>query len=81
MSETQIQKPPELETSDPVEAANVTHLFARNPAKRREPPLTDEEVAEFRRLRPLLAKMMADWEVLKSPSGCPVMHHVLGLDT
>jgi hypothetical protein len=80
MSETQAHKPPEAATNaPPIEAeGNVTQLFARNPAKRREPPLTDEEIAEFRRLRPLLIKMLADWGTLSGPTGCPVVHHILG---
>lgn len=44
---------------------------------RREPPLTDAEISEYRRIKPLLQQLMVEWETLKSEKGCPVARSLL----
>jgi hypothetical protein len=57
-------------------AANVVRFLARS-KPRREPPMTDEEIAEYRRIRPRLLRMLDEWDRLKGPLGCPVARHVV----
>lgn len=40
-------------------------------------PVTPEEVAEYRRMRPVLRQIVAEWPTLRGPSGCPAMRHIL----
>lgn len=56
---------------------NVYALTIKPPSRIREPAVTDAEIAEFRRLKPLLLRMLKEWEQLKSEEGCPVARHVL----
>lgn len=43
-----------------------------------EPPITEDEVAEYRRLRPELLKMMAEWRLVRSAKGgCPVFREII----
>lgn len=44
----------------------VTNVVAFQPVKdrNREPQPTDEEIAEYRRIRPLLLKMIEEWPKL-----------------
>lgn len=41
-------------------------------------PVTPEEVTEYRQLRPVLLKMVEEWQTLRSSQGCPAMRHILG---
>lgn len=60
-------------------ASNVTPLAGRIAAAR-EAPVTGQELAEYRRLRPRLLAMLDGWERLVSPKGCPAARSVLNLD-
>lgn len=40
-------------------------------------PVTPEEVAEYRRMRPVLRQIVEDWPTLRGPQGCPAMRHIL----
>lgn len=55
---------------------NVMSIVGR-PCPRREPPPTDAELAEYRRMLPALRRMMAEWDTVKGPNGCPVLRMVL----
>lgn len=60
---------------------NVTPLFGRIAPIRdlaRVPPLTGDEIAEYRRLRPRLLAMLDGWD--KVARGCPVARLTLGID-
>lgn len=59
--------------------ANVTSIVGR-PRPRHEPPPTDAELAEYRRMLPALRCMLAEWEAVKGPNGCPVLKMVLSGD-
>jgi hypothetical protein len=60
-------------------ATNVTPLAGRI-ATPREAPVTGQELAEYRKLRPRLLAMLEGWERLVSPGGCPAARSVLNLD-
>lgn len=56
------------------------NVFKLEPVRRtaiREQPVTDAEIAEYRKLKPKLLQMLAEWEEIKSSHGCPVAHHIL----
>lgn len=56
------------------------NVFKLEPVKRsatREQPVTDAEIAEYRKLKPKLLQMLAEWDAIKASDGCPVAHHVL----
>lgn len=56
------------------------NVFKLEPVRRstiREPQVTDAEIAEYRKLRPKLLRMLAEWEEIKGSNGCPVAHHIL----
>lgn len=56
------------------------NVFKLEPVRRstiREPQVTDAEIAEYRKLRPKLLRMLAEWEEIKASNGCPVAHHIL----
>ena len=57
--------------------ANVIPLHAP-PPRRREPPLTDAELREWRRLVPELRRMARQFETLTTE--CPVARQVLAPD-
>lgn len=40
-------------------------------------PVTADEIAEYREMRPILRQMVQDWQVLRGPTGCPAMRHIL----
>lgn len=40
-------------------------------------PVTAEEVAEYRRIKPELLKMLAEWQLVRSTAGCPVFREVI----
>jgi hypothetical protein len=42
-----------------------------------ESEATPEELAEYRRIRPILLKMIAEWDTLRGQQGCPAMRHIL----
>jgi hypothetical protein len=79
----------EAEPPDGLDLSNVFPLF--DPASRRRPfpatRSTTEELAEYRRIRPMLIllaerapelmAMMREWQVIKGPEGCPVMSSLL----
>lgn len=58
------------------EADNVIPLFIARPRREREAPVTAEEIAEYRRMRPLLLKMLREWEAIKGAGGCPVARRI-----
>lgn len=59
-------------------AANVVSIFDRRPAANRAPPVTAEEIAEFRRVWPDVLKMLDEWkEVTAAKDGCPVARQIL----
>lgn len=68
-----------------IDESNVTPIFGRTRCKREQPPATDEELAEYRLMRPLLLQMLKEWPTYKAAfdrlnnkdEGCPVMWHVL----
>lgn len=64
-------------TNPPSEDSNVRSLFGMAARPRREPPLTDAEISEYRRIKPLLQQLMVEWETLKSEKGCPVARSLL----
>ena len=39
--------------------------------------VTPEELAEYRRIRPVLLKIVAEWPTLRGQQGCPAMRHIL----
>ena len=43
----------------------------------REPPLTSAELAEYRRLLPLLMKLAEEWASVTDSGGCPVARQIL----
>jgi len=45
----------------------------------REPAASDEELAEYRRMLPILRKMIAEREILMGTQGCPVMKGIFGI--
>jgi len=62
---------------EPPPARNVVPLFLATIAPRRkEAPVSDEELAEYRRLKPLLLQMLAEWEQIKGSGGCPVARSI-----
>jgi hypothetical protein len=62
-----------------LDLTNVTFLAGRQP-RHHEPPASDDELAEYRRIRPLLLQMLAEWQTLKGPNGCPVARSLLTSD-
>lgn len=68
------------ESQPPPQLADVVPLFGaqRKPAPPREAPVTPEEIAEYRQIRPALLRMLAEWEQLTAAhSGCPVAAQIL----
>jgi hypothetical protein len=67
---------------------NVVDLFGHRVQRRAEPQATDDELTEYRKWRPaimLLARhapdligMLQEMDKLKSATGCPIMHDILG---
>jgi len=66
----------------------VVPLFGREAPRRREPQASDDELAEYRRMLPLLRllakrapelmQMLDDMDVLRNEAtGCPVMNTIL----
>ena len=43
-------------------------------------PVTPEEVAEYRRMKPVLLQIVKDWPTLRGANGCPAMRHILAPD-
>jgi hypothetical protein len=71
----------DIETEVPAnlpDMGNVTVLFPRDPTPLREPPASQAELAEYRRLRPLLLQMLKEWEAIKGSGGCPVARQIVG---
>jgi hypothetical protein len=63
------------------DTTNVTPLFGRQPRPTsREPGPTDEEIAEYRRIRPQILQMLEEWNRIKGYKGCPAARAVLGLN-
>jgi len=40
-------------------------------------PVTAEELAEYRRIKPDLLQMMAEWRLIRSRAGCPIFREVV----
>jgi hypothetical protein len=58
------------------ELTNVIQMFV--PASRRRWEATEDELAEYRRIRPLLLQMLQEWETAKNRQhGCPVLANIL----
>jgi hypothetical protein len=71
----------EAEEAKQADTTNVTPLFGRQPRPAsREPAPTDEEIAEYRRIRPQLLQMLDEWNRIKGYKGCPAARAVLGLN-
>lgn len=66
------------EASEPFDAENVVSLFGRIPRPHREAPASDDELAEYRRIRPRLLKMLEEWDALTGEGGCPIARSRLG---
>lgn len=64
----------EVQQPDP---AKVVSIFERRPAAFREPPITAEEIAEYRQMRPLLMKMLEEWQQVATTGGCPVARQII----
>lgn len=62
-----------------IDLRNVRFL-ADHKRRQHEPPATDDELAEYRALRPKLLQMLKEWELLKSARGCPVASGIFGND-
>lgn len=62
--------------------ADVIPLFLhrKRPTTPAEPRSTVEELAEYRRIKPLLLEMLREWQLTKGPGGCPVLKKVLSKD-
>jgi hypothetical protein len=86
MSEAQLTDP-QQEPPDAAES-NVVVLFdGSRPRPPREPQASDDELAEYRRMLPLLRvltkrcpelmAMLEDMDTLRSENGCPVMRNIL----
>lgn len=56
-------------------ASNVVGINARPIL--REPPITAAELAEYRRIRPQLLAMLAEWKALTAPEGCPIARQIV----
>lgn len=70
----------EADEAKVAETTNVTPLFGRQPRPAsREPAPTDEEIAEYRRIRPKLLQMLDEWDRIRGYKGCPAARAVLGL--
>lgn len=54
-------------------AKNVIALF---PTPRRADGATPAELAEYRRIKPLLLQMLREWEAIKSSGGCPIARNI-----
>ena len=53
-----------------------TNVIALHPpAPRRDPPLTPAELAEYRRLRPLLLQMLEEWHRVRM--ACPIAQRAI----
>jgi len=64
----------------PKDSGCVVTPILRGPQKesrRREPPPTDAEMEEYRRIRPRLLKMLDEWDRMTGPLGCPVANVIL----
>lgn len=71
--------------AEPPDLTNVFQLF--DPARKPPERGTAAELAEYRRIRPLLVMlaerapelmaMMREWQVVKGPQGCPVLGSIL----
>lgn len=48
-------------------------------ARKHEPPPSDEELAEYRAMLPILRQMIKEREVLMGAQGCPVMQGIFGI--
>jgi hypothetical protein len=55
---------------------DLTNVLPFSTQLLREPPLTAAELAEYRRLRPMLRKLVEDWP--KIVSGCPIAKRTVG---
>jgi hypothetical protein len=42
-----------------------------------EEPVTREEIAEYRKMKPILRQIVAEWPVLRGADGCPAMNFIL----
>ncbi len=64
-----------------IEGTNVRLFVRPTVAPRREPPVTPEELAQYRALLPRLIRAVEIVErIALSPSGCPVARSVLDLE-
>jgi hypothetical protein len=77
--EQQPAETPEAE-AEVGDLTNVRSILGRKPVNKTvfEAPVTAEEVAEYRRLRPLLLQMLEEWQMIRSSQGCPVFRQIVG---
>ena len=65
-----------------MEAGNNVVSFAEardNALRKHQPPASDEELAEYRAMLPILRQMIREREVLIGAQGCPVMRGIFGI--
>lgn len=66
-----------LNEQEAIDHGNVVALFPNVIPGQIEAPVTDEEVAEYRRIKPLLLKMLREWDLVKGSGGCPVARNLV----
>ena len=85
----ELKRTMEVEPADGPDRTNVFRLFdpTRKPCTEPRGAATAEELAQYRRILPMLLMlaertpelmaMMREWQVIKGPTGCPVMSSLL----
>jgi hypothetical protein len=65
-------------TEAPSDLTNVVPFQRPGPDRKHQPRPTDDELAEYRAMKPKLMKMLQEWDTLKSQHGCPIAHGIFG---
>lgn len=63
-----------------IDQGNVVTLFTNVVLRHREAPASEDELAEYRRIKPLLLEMLREWEMVKGSGGCPVARNLIARD-
>lgn len=50
-----------------------------NAVRKHQPPPSDDELAEYRAMLPILRMMIRERETLRGAQGCPIMRGIFGL--
>lgn len=61
-----------------VRAARIFPIKGNDASAPREEPVTEAEVAEYRRIRPRLLRMLAEWELVSA--NCPMAVRLIDRD-